>query len=274
MDTLTESVDFEHQWMPAFALGYKALAVNLSDLAAMGAKPRFALMSITLNKKRFAAPADQAKFFKEFSRGFASCAKKNSVELIGGDLGSSRRESSITVCALGQSSKGGRVLTRSGARAGDLICVAGELGMARRGLRALMGGLQASRTELAAFRFPKPLVALSEDMVSRRLARAGMDISDGLSRDLERLGKINKLGFEIDLSGIRPGLRPDAWVGGEDYALLLAVAPRKVSELKKLASKHRCRFHCLGRFIKDPIHREVLGLSTSANLDSKRFEHF
>jgi thiamine-monophosphate kinase len=272
MDTLTESVDFEHSWMPSRFLGYKSLAVNLSDLAAMGAAAQFAMLSVTLNKARFSTKKLQSQFFTQFSRGFHSCASEFGVQLIGGDLGSSLRETSVSVCVFGHAPR--RPLKRNGAKPGDLIVVAGHLGLARRGLRSLMANKKPTRREAQAFFKPKPLIKLGARLSQIKAVHAAMDISDGLSRDLGRLCSQNQLGFEVDLKSLREPERLDAWVGGEDYALLLAVDPRGYALVQEAVQNLGVSLWHLGTFSSQTKLQRVVGLPGSKNGLPAGFEHF
>ena len=201
-------------------LGHKALAVNLSDLAAMGARPRWALLSIAL-------PAIDEPWLDAFSSGFFRLAERHGVELVGGDT--TRGPLNISVTLLGEV-EAGRALRRDGAAVGDDIWVSGELGGAALGLRYARGevplpqaGAEACLTRLHQ---PQPRLALGRELVG--LAHAAIDVSDGLLADLGHIIERSRLGAQIELarlpleSAVRnasEGLVECALSGGDDYEL-------------------------------------------------------
>jgi len=226
-DMLVEGVHFRLDWIDPAALGWKSLAVNLSDIAAMGGAPVGALLSIALPAEYTGAWLDA------FVDGFADCAQTYGVALIGGDTNRAERVV-IDVSVLGVVA--GQPVLRSGARAGDWLLVTGALGGSRAGLFALMAG-KASEVDLAPhFR---PIPRLQVGMLARELgATAMMDLSDGLAADLPKLLRASGVGAVIDAAQVpvhpaaahwaqAHGLDPIAFAiaGGEDYELLIAAPP-------------------------------------------------
>jgi thiamine-monophosphate kinase len=185
----------------SFLLGSKTLAVNLSDMAAMGATPRWALLSISL-------PEENAAWLKKLSEGFFALADQHKVELIGGDT--TRGPLNLCVTIMGEVPQGA-ALRRSGAQAGDEIWVSGQLGDAALALAHLRGKVQLPAAEFAecAHRLhqPQPRVALG--LALRGLANSAIDISDGLLADLGHILECSKVGAEIhfDALPISPLLR-------------------------------------------------------------------
>lgn len=224
-DTQVEDVHFRFGRETPRTIGRRALAVNLSDLAAMGAEPVGALLSLC-------APPDMTlKVFDGLIAGFVDQAQRFSCPLVGGNL-SSAQNSSLTVTVIGRCKRGGS-LRRKGLREGDLLYVTGTLGA------AALARLRADRDGTSLRRVPEPRID-----AGRVLARMGgihgcIDLSDGLASDLGQLLDGTSLGAEVDLEslptprGFRPacrelGIDSDRLLvaGGEDYELLFALAPK------------------------------------------------
>lgn len=202
-------------------LGWKALAVNLSDLAAMGARPRYALLALCL------AEAD-ADWLDRFLDGFLALAAEHAVALVGGNL--ARGALSITVTLLGEVALG-CALRRDGGRPGDRLWVTGALGGAAAALAARRRGETPPPEWAARLHRPEPRVAAGLALAGH--ARAAIDLSDGLLADLDRLCAASGTGAELDLAALplAPGLQAlaaeERWrlalAGGEDYELLFAL---------------------------------------------------
>ena len=221
------------------ALGHKALAVNLSDLAAMGATPRWVMLALAL-------PAAEAAWLEPFSAGFYALAERYGVDLIGGDTTRSAARA-ICVTALGEVPPG-MALERSGARPGDDIWVSGELGGAALGLAHPEIAEAAKRLHL-----PEPRVELGERL--RRLAHSAIDVSDGLAGDLGHIVERSRVSATVEYARIprssafeklkAPELEKDCVLsGGDDYELAFT-APRE----------HRAELEALGAELKLPLTR-------------------
>lgn len=234
-DTLVAGVHFPTS-VPAAAIGHRALAVNLSDLAAMGARPAWALLALTL-------PAADEAWLAQFAAGFGNLARAHEVALVGGDT--TRGPLTITVQLLGHVPHG-RALTRAGGRAGDLLFVSGTPGDAGAGLAIEQGRLaappQAAPYLRERFLLPTPRVALGQRL--RDYARACIDVSDGLLGDAAKLAAASGVGLEIfcgELPLSAPLLQtlgPDAarelaLTAGDDYELVFAVDPARAAELER-----------------------------------------
>lgn len=204
VDTLVEDVHFRAFDSPA-AIGHKALAVNLSDMAAMGATPHWATLALTL-------PQINDNWLDEFTAGFGALAKRFDVALVGGDL--SRGALTISVQIMGTLPVG-QALRRSGANVGDLICVSGRLGDAAVELRRRLRG-EPVRAD-SPLDFPQPRLALG--VALRGYATAAIDVSDGLLRDLQRLLTASNAGATINAAEIPTGDLDMALHGGDDYEL-------------------------------------------------------
>lgn len=217
-DTLVEGVHF-FAGTDAKAIGHKALAVNLSDLAAMGAVPRWATLNLTLPN------ADEA-WLAQFAAGFYALANQYQVALIGGDT--TAGPLTISVTAAGYLSEGQAPLLRSTAQAGDRVCVVGDLGLAGLAVKARQGQREPSPLEAKALDFPQPRLAEAQQIVG--LATSAIDVSDGLLADLGHIANASELSAVLDgavLAELSP--RDDQIAatallsGGDDYALLFSL---------------------------------------------------
>ena len=250
-DALVENAHFLPN-SPPRSLGHRALAVNLSDLAAMGATPAWALLSLTL-------PGIDEQWLGEFATGFGTLAREYAVALVGGNL--SRGPLTITVQLTGQVSQG-TALRRSGARAGDDIWVSGTLGDAAQGRApACASGADPQATWLRRrFEFPTARVALGEAL--RGVATACIDLSDGLLVDLPRLGAASGCGAVLDVErlplsqALQAIAGEQAWqgalLGGEDYELCFAAPSAAAPALAAIARGCAVPLTCCGRLRTEP----------------------
>ena len=232
-DSVVEGVHFTLRHFSFEDVGHKALAVNLSDLAAMGARPRWFLCALAL--PRGFAERD----VRALARGMNALARRHHVTLVGGNF-TAARELSVTLTAAGEVEPGG-ALRRDRARPGDVLYVSGTLGDARLGLLHLRAGKHSPAT--LRQRRPEPKLALGR--LARKFARAAMDISDGLAQDLGHLCRASGTGARLELA--RLPLSPHlartlahprkaasfALQGGEDYELLLAVSPSRAPSFER-----------------------------------------
>lgn len=239
-DLLAEDVHFRRRYFSPGDLGFKVLAVNLSDMAAMGAIPRWCLLNLAL-------PRDGAeRFGEECIAGLLDLADAAGVTLIGGDTSASNGGILLDVTILGEVEPDA-ILTRSGARPGDRVFVSGELGAAAAGLKLLENEAVAPMTEpdrraIRRHLKPDPRLALGRFLAVNRLATAAMDISDGLSLDLSRLAEASAVGAVIESGKIpvfasasgQNGLDL-ALNGGEDFELLFTVAPENADRVSQAA---------------------------------------
>ena len=232
VDTLVEGVHFPVGTEPA-AIGHKALAVNLSDLAAMGAIPAWFLMALTL-------PAEDHAWLDDFAGGMAELASRSGIMLAGGDTTSGPL--SISITALGLVEKG-KALTRSGARPGDLLAVSGKLGAAARALSVIRHGTDPEPEERRALDYPVPRLAAGRAL--QGLATSCIDLSDGLLADLGHILERSGTGASIDLERLpAPGSmnsmpleerRRFQLTGGDDYELCFTIPPGSESRLAKIS---------------------------------------
>jgi len=243
-DLLTEDIHFRLGWTSARQLGWKSLAVNLSDLAAMGATPRWATLGLTLPETTPTAWVDG------FCTGFRELADEHGTAVIGGDLTRSPERLTIAVTVVGES-PAERVLYRHGARQGDVLLVTGTLGDSAAGLRLLedeaaVGLHPHYPRQLVAHLTPQPRVEAGQVAAQSGVVHAAIDLSDGLAGDLRHLCEKSDVGALVELERLplteacreladRFGVPPTEWAlrGGEDYELLLAVDPTGVGALQE-----------------------------------------
>ena len=258
-DMLLEDVDFCRSWMTPAQLGHKSLAVNLSDLAAMGAMPRFFTVSIAL-------PRDVGiDWIAGFYRGMRTLANRQGAILIGGDLSRSPAGIQTVITAIGETSDR-RPVYRSGGQPGDFLYVTGVLGRAAAGLSLLWRGSirgknAAERKALQSHRVPEPRCVVGTWLARSRFVRCMIDLSDGLSMDLPRLCTASRTGAEIwgdRLPVFSPARRWQsdpltlALHGGEDFELLFAVASRKAAGFEQAYPSEFPPISRIGRLRREP----------------------
>jgi len=234
----------------ARSIGHRALAVNLSDLAAMGATPAWATLALTL-------PAADPEWLERFSGGFAQLANAYGVALVGGDT--TAGPLTISVQVMGHVARG-TALRRSGAHAGDLLAVTGTLGDAGAGLKLATGSHTTgdgavARELLQRFEYPAPRVEFGA--AARGIATGAMDLSDGLAGDLPKLADASGLAAHVNVDrlplsqALRAFASPQqaqdwALCAGDDYELLVAVPPHRYAELGALAARLDLRLTAVG----------------------------
>ena len=234
-DCQVEGVHFDQTFVGAEDIGHKALAVNLSDLAAMGAAPRVALLSLVL------PPAMPVASVDALLDGLTALAVRARISIVGGNIARSTGPLIVDVTATGTVHRR-RVLLRGGGRAGDDLYVTGTLGGAAAGLRMLRNDATSTGSAVDRYRRPEPRTRFGVMLGRNRAARACIDLSDGLADGVRQIGEASGLGAIVDADAlpIEDGatLR-DVLGGGEDYELLFAVSPRMRSRLnnaRRLAS--------------------------------------
>ncbi len=277
-DMLVEGRHFLSTVQPR-RLGHKALAVNLSDLAACGATPQAFLLSLALPR------ADEA-WLSGFSEGLLTLAEAHGCELIGGDTTQGPLNIAITV--MGEVPQGQSIL-RSGARPGDDLYVSGHLGDARLALEAFRGHISLPQTVLDVARLrmetPTPRVALGQAL--RGIAHAMADISDGLLGDLGHILKASDVGAEIELATTTDLMAvSDQWAcpaelamtcvlsGGDDYELVFTAPVAAATQVQAAAATSGTRVTRIGRITQGPllVLRDAHGHAVDAQFRS--FDHF
>ncbi len=282
VDTLVEGIHFDPVRHPPYLLGRKAAAVNISDIAAMGGMPRFALLSV-------AAPASCDQYLlDEFMAGFLSRLDESAMSLIGGDTVSSR-ELMFSVTVLGEMAED-EIIYRSGARPGDLVWVSGFVGQAAAGLQLCrrLSEKQDKWPELVqAHLDPSPQVELGRILAAGGLVNSMMDISDGIATDLAHICVASSVGAEIDADSLplSPALEEvavrlnfdplqPALQGGDDYQLLFT-APAANSTFLEQQVKERCGrdIFCIGRIVAGKGVQLLTGDGRRRDITFQGYEH-
>ena len=262
-DSQIENVHFKKDKIEPQDVGWRAVAVNLSDLAAMGAEPHYIVVSLAL-------PAGlEVSWIRSVYAGIAEINREFAISIIGGNISRTAGPIVIDVTAIGSCRRSDLIL-RSGARAGDWVVVTGEPGGSALGL-ALAGAPEAERTDerdrfLSAHRRPTPRCNEGRMAAGTGLAHAMIDVSDGVLADLGHICEQSELGAEIDINALPvSGLFADtaakleldpvelALAGGEDYELLMAVHPSHIQTLAAgFANDNLAPIHRIGVFTQAP----------------------
>jgi thiamine-monophosphate kinase len=276
VDTLVAGVHFP-EGSPAASIGHRALAVNLSDLAAMGARPAWALLSLTL-------PSADEDWLGEFASGFSALARAHSVALVGGNTTSGPL--CISVQLLGHVPRGAALL-RSGGKSGDIVFVSGTPGDSTAGLALEQGRLRAAdhtaKYLRERFLFPTPRVALGERL--RKFASACIDVSDGLLGDAAKLAQASGCGAEIEFDSVPVSLalveavgnataHTLALTGGEDYELCFSVHPDTVARMRQELPPEQWGYHRIGVLGATPGARVLAADASVMDFSHSGFNHF
>lgn len=280
-DAIVAGVHFLPDDPPA-TIAQKALRVNLSDLAAKGAKPRAYMLTAA-----FPDTTDDA-WLKTFAEGLKHDQKKFGLTLIGGDTVATPGPLTLSVVAIGEVAQG-RMLRRAHAKAGDDVWVTGTIGDAALGLRVLEGdGLGLSERHGASlvtrYRLPEPRVAAGQGILA--IAHACLDVSDGLVADCGHMAEASKVGIELRASDVPLGPASQAAIAndranlaelltaGDDYELAFAAAPADRARLIALAAKLKLRFTRIGKVVKGRGVRVFAPDGAQMPLARAGFTHF
>lgn len=276
IDTLVEGVHFPAGAPPA-SLGHRVLAVNLSDLAAMGAEPAWALLALTL-------PRAQEDWLREFATALCALAHAHAVQLVGGDTTSGPLSATVQVLGFVEP---GTALLRSGGEAGDALFVTGTPGDAAAGLQILQSRLSVADTRHASelrerFLYPTPRIALGRHL--REYASACIDVSDGLLGDASKLAQASGCGAELDyealpLSAALIGAcgaeraRELALTGGDDYELCFSVPASRVDAMLEALPRQSWGYARIGTLRSD-AGTVVRRGETVMDVSARGFDHF
>lgn len=274
-DTIVAGAHFPREF-PAEAIGYRALAVNLSDMAAMGAAPAWYTLALTL-------PSADERWLADFSRGLHGLAARHGVALIGGDT--TAGPLTVTVQILGLV-PAGSAIRRSGARTGDLVCVSGTVGDAAAGLRALEDSARGSSAdrEFLIERFIHPVPRVELGLMLRGVATAAIDVSDGLYADAEKMLAAGGVGARLDLDVLpisdalrryagEEGARPLALQGGDDYELCFTLPAAQFPAFEAAARAAGQVIHSIGVVESDPgVRCQAAGRAIDLKLTG--YDHF
>jgi thiamine-monophosphate kinase len=281
-DTMVEGVHFDLRYTTFLDLGHKAMASNLSDIAAMGGKPLLALVSLSLPAKISVNDVDR------LYDGMCSMAKKHRVVVAGGDIVKSR-ELSITLTLLGECDPKNTGL-RSGARLGDAILVTGTLGASQAGLDLLnsKSKIKNQKSKLVQKHLrPEPRVSEAKLLAGRFKLHGMIDISDGLASELHHLSQASRVGIVID-QGALPlderasdiarilGRDPLGYClyGGEEYELLFTLPPREAIKARDLVRKHGTPCAIIGQAVKGSQVSIISRKGRKEKLTNRGYKHF
>jgi len=294
-DLLVEEIDFKLEYAPPRFLGHKALAVSLSDIAAMGGAPSFSLLTLGIPRQSLISNLKSDVFWEEFFAGYFALAEEHSVTLIGGDISSTPDRLTVDSIVIGHCRAGGAV-RRGGAKVGDAIYLTGSVGASATGLNLLLGGARVSGGEedltqsaLRAHLKPAPRVAFGRRVGERGLAHSMIDVSDGLAQDLARICEESAAAAIVDFDSVpvanEVGLmskEPEAALefavrGGEDFELLLSTSGGAEAELLETAACCGLRLSRVGEIVPADQTRPRLLLRRGGEvkpLSIRGFDHF
>lgn len=277
-DLLAEDIHFKLDFIPPNLLGHKSLAVNLSDIAAMGGQANFFLLSIARPKSL----ADD--FLTELLSGMLALAQISNVTLIGGDTSASADKLFLNITIVGEC-KLGKSIKRSQAKVGDEIYITGQIGASALGLELLRQGKRITHNNLTqretlallAHLKPEPRLDFGKALSLANIANSMIDISDGLSSDLGHICEESSVGANIDLSllPIFPGASIEqALNGGEDYELLFTVSPDNVDKLKETSKSFPKLLVSKIGIITSNLERLLIEGERITPLLAKGYDHF
>lgn len=282
VDTLVEGIHYLPDDPPG-QVARKLLRVNLSDLAAMGARPLAYLLSLALPRHC------EETWLAGFTAGLAEDQAAYGLDLIGGDTVGTDGPATLTLTAVGAVTPE-RVLRRAAAAAGDEIYVSGSLGDAALGLKVLRGELtvpdEAAGTLAARYRLPQPRIDLGRALAAAGLASAAIDVSDGLVADLGHLCDAWRLGADVEADAVPlsepaaaalervPELREAILTGGDDYELLFTVPAGRNRKVAELAERLDLRLTRIGRMSEDAGVRVLDAAGRRVALNAAGWTHF
>lgn len=282
-DTLIEGTHFRLEWTDWRSLGHKLLAVNLSDIAAMGALPVLATITLALTGE------ERVSDLEEMYQGAATLAEPHGVAIVGGDIVRTPGPLALTVTAIGEAT---HLLKRQGAQPGDRLIVSGTLGASAAGMRLLeMPGIRARATTadllIAAHLRPNPRISLGH-MLAAHGATSAMDLSDGLLGDLPKILAASGVSARLDRTWVPvlPAVRalfPDDWLemamrGGDDYELLATIPPDAMDEVVAAATTVGATITEIGEILVSEESRPMLSLVDASEhiheIAAGAFDHF
>jgi len=283
-DTLVEGIHFDLQYMDFYHLGWRSMAANLSDIAAMGGEPLYAVISLCL------PPDLSVRSVEEFYHGAKELAGRYGVRIVGGDSTGSGDGIVVSIALIGQVEE--RHLTsRAGAEVGDLICVTGDLGKAQAGLRILRSGdkdLGKYKKMIEWHRMPEPRVKEAKVLVKNLRIHSMIDISDGLASEIHHICRSSRVGALLyqERIPISPMVKEVAEImgddpvdyalgGGEDFELLFTIGEEDLPVLRGLEGRVRCGLSVIGRILgEEEGIRMVERMGKISEVKREGYEHF
>lgn len=223
-DAFFENIHFKRKWMSFYQIAQKAMLVNISDAIAMNASPKYALLSVAMPKSM------SKEDMRELVNGFESIASMYEIDIIGGDtISNTKLDITITII-----SKTDKPLLRSGVRRGDILAYTGELGNSVKDLKKLLNlGVLHRKSKFVNIELRGKFINSSA-----RYLKSGMDISDGLFSDLDKIASLNRVGFKFNQKIPR-----DVGCSGEEYEMLVAFDRRQKKAVKRRAQKSRTKLN-------------------------------
>lgn len=283
-DLLVEGVHFLKHRISAEDLGYKALTVNLSDIAAMGGTPQSIFLSLGL-------PADtEVSWVDQFFKGLGTLADKFGVKLLGGDTTRSLQATIVNVAIIG-TALNENIKLRSAAKPGDIVCVTAELGDSAAGLKCLLQNkpeTPLTKALIHAHHKPVPHVRQGEWLGAQSAVHAMMDVSDGIASDLNHILKQSQCGASIFVEklpiseSLKKASKEFSWnesalavSGGEDYCLLFTAEKKSIESLSIAYLKEfHSPFFQIGEITSDPYEIQFFKNGQPTVVETKAFEHF
>ena len=277
IDTMVEGIHFTRQTMTWWQVGYKVVASNLSDIAAMGGTPTHLVLSVAIPKNM------EVEALHELYEGIKSICRHFGVNIIGGDTVASLQGLVITVSAFGELRQGRQAVTRSGAETGDIIAVTNSIGDAAAGLDALLTATAGFESLKRAHTTPIPMVLLGE-ILAQTGATSMNDISDGLASELNEIAYASHKELVVDWSHIpvsrelriwcekeNKDIRSYVFYGGEDYQLVFTMKPKDFHELLKLQLPIT-KIGVVRSYT--PVGVKVMDNKKENSLEAKGYNHF
>ncbi len=280
IDTLVDKIHFDLAYTSFEDLGHKAMAANLSDIAAMGGRPVLAVVSITISR------GSTIKDIEKIYAGMKRLAKKHGVAVCGGDTVAGR-ELSLTIAVYGEARKN-NIGLRSGAKAGDAILVTGTLGAAQAGLEILKSKIKNQKSKIFQKHLrPEPRAKEAQLLASKFKLHGMMDISDGLASELHHLARESRVGIVIDQGALPVAeeavtaaniLKKDpleyCLYGGEEYELLFTLPARQAVEARIILSRAGTTCSIIGQVVKGNGVRMIGYDLKNVKIPDKGYKHF
>ena len=280
-DGQVEGRHYQRGWLSATEIGWRLAAVNLSDIAAMGGRPRYAVVSLNL------PPRPRAAFVTELERGVRDHLRKYGAVVVGGNVSATEKNLVADMTLIGSCAKG-RAWRRTCTPGRDTIVVVGALGDARAGLQLLKEKKKRATALTRAFKRPVPRLDVARMLRNERAVHGAIDVSDGFATDVIRLCRAGAAGCEIDLSLLPTsraldrfckarGDAPQKWAlhGGEDYALILSVDSAKAERLaERIERRLDVPTRVVGRFTRARGRYRLLRNGREVALKALGWDHF
>ena len=277
-DALVEGTHFERRWFTGSELGWRLAAVNLSDVAAMGARPLFGLVSLVI------PPRLDSSYVEAIERGLVDHLARHGAALVGGNIASTGGPMTLDLTLIGVCGRG-RAWRRR-ARAGDAIVVAGVLGAAAAGVTLLRKG-NLRGPLVRAYKRPAPRLDVARALSRSRSVRGAIDVSDGFSSDVIHLCEASRVGCDVNAAelpipaAVRSFCRQRdidpvefALHAGEDYALILSVSPQRAAEVCRRIRRTGCPAVVAGRFTgRRGVYRLIDAGGRSLRFEAQGWEH-